>query len=101
MKAIGYRHNLPIADVRSLEDVDLPAPSPRPRDLLVRVGAVSVNPVDTKIRKSRKPAEGQIEVLGWDVVGVVGVEESSVRALGALQRWNPVPIFGWRNRCTT
>ena len=71
MKAIGYRHNLPITDVRSLEDVELPAPSPRPRDLLVRVSTISVNPVDTKVRKSRKPAEGQVEVLGWDAVGVV------------------------------
>jgi zinc-binding alcohol dehydrogenase family protein len=71
MKAIGYRQNLPITDVRSLEDVELPAPSPRPRDLLVRVSAVSVNPVDTKVRHSRKPAEGQVEVLGWDAVGVV------------------------------
>jgi zinc-binding alcohol dehydrogenase family protein len=71
MKAIGYRHNLPVTDAKSLEDVELPTPSPRPRDLLVRVNAVSVNPVDTKIRRARKPAEGQVEVLGWDAVGVV------------------------------
>ncbi len=71
MKAIGYRLNLPITDARSLEDVELPTPSPRPRDLLVRVSAISVNPVDTKIRQSRPPAEGQVEVLGWDAVGQV------------------------------
>jgi zinc-binding alcohol dehydrogenase family protein len=71
MKAVGYRHNLPITDPRSLEDVELPAPSPGARDLLVRVSAISVNPVDTKIRLSRKPADGQVEVLGWDAVGVV------------------------------
>lgn len=71
MKAVGYRQNLPITDAKSLEDLELPAPSPGPRDLLVRVKAVSVNPVDTKIRRSRKPAEGQVEVLGWDAVGVV------------------------------
>lgn len=71
MKAIGYRKNLPIADVQSLEDVELPTPTPKPRDLLVRVSAISVNPVDTKIRKARIPADGQVEVLGWDAVGTV------------------------------
>lgn len=71
MKAIGYRHNLPITDPKSLEEVELPVPTPKPRDLLVRVRAVSVNPVDTKIRQARKPAEGQVEVLGWDAVGLV------------------------------
>jgi zinc-binding alcohol dehydrogenase family protein len=71
MKAVGYRNNLPITDSRSLEDVQLPTPTPKPRDLLVRVSAVSVNPVDTKVRRSRKPAAGQVEVLGWDAVGVV------------------------------
>jgi zinc-binding alcohol dehydrogenase family protein len=71
MKAIGYRDTLPITDPQSLEDVELPAPTPRPRDLLVRVSAVSVNPVDTKIRRARKPADGNVEVLGWDAVGRV------------------------------
>jgi len=71
MKAIGYRENLPITDKDALIDVELPTPTPRPRDLLVRVSAVSVNPVDTKVRRNRKPAEGSVEVLGWDAVGVV------------------------------
>lgn len=71
MKAIGYRRNLPITHADALEDVELPIPTPKPRDLLVRVGAVSVNPVDTKIRRARKPAEGEVEVLGWDAVGIV------------------------------
>ena len=71
MKAIGYRHNLPIQDDASLLDIELPDPTPGPRDLLVRVSAISVNPVDTKIRQNRKPAEGGVEVLGWDAVGTV------------------------------
>jgi zinc-binding alcohol dehydrogenase family protein len=71
MKAIGYRRSLPITHSYSLEDVELPVPLPRPRDLLVRVSAVSVNPVDTKIRQARQPTEGQVEVLGWDAVGIV------------------------------
>jgi zinc-binding alcohol dehydrogenase family protein len=80
MKAIGYRDNLPITDAKALEDVELPASTPKARDILVRVSAVSVNPVDTKIRKARKPADGQVEVLGWDAVGVVeGVGEEVSR----------------------
>lgn len=71
MKAVGYRRSLPITDPAALEDLELPTPEPGPRDLLVRVSAVSVNPVDTKIRRSRQPAEGNVEVLGWDAVGVV------------------------------
>lgn len=71
MKAVGYRQNLPVDHAEALEDLELPAPTPGPRDLLVRVLAVSVNPVDTKIRRDRAPAPGQVEVLGWDAVGIV------------------------------
>lgn len=71
MKAIGYLQSLPIDHPESLVDLELPAPTPGPRDLLVRVGAVSVNPVDTKVRRSRAPQPGQPEVLGWDAVGIV------------------------------
>lgn len=71
MKAIGYRQNLPVDQPHALEDLELPAPQPGPRDLLVRVKAVSVNPVDTKVRRNRAPKAGQPEVLGWDAVGIV------------------------------
>lgn len=71
MKAVAYTRSLPISDPASLVDVDLPDPSaPTGRDLLVRVEAVSVNPVDTKIRHRVDPA-GQPKVLGWDAVGTV------------------------------
>jgi len=71
MKAIGYYNPLPIDDAASLQDLDLPAPTPGERDLLVRVSVVSVNPVDTKVRLSAKPAPGKAKVLGWDAVGTV------------------------------
>ena len=71
MKAIGYRQNLPVDQPHALEDLELPASQPGARDLLVRVKAVSVNPVDTKVRRNRAPKPGQPEVLGWDAVGVV------------------------------
>ncbi|MDP1977072.1 zinc-binding alcohol dehydrogenase family protein [Undibacterium sp.] len=71
MKAIAYRHSLPIDNTASLEDVELPKPVLEARDLLVRVNAISVNPVDAKVRLGRAPAEGQLNVLGWDAVGIV------------------------------
>ena len=76
MKAIAYQHALPITDPLSLQDVDLPEPTPGARDLLVEVQAIAVNPVDTKMRLRSVPAEGQWAVLGWDAVG-------TVRAVGA------------------
>ena len=71
MKAIAYYQNLPIDQPEALLDVELPAPQPGPRDLLVEVRAISVNPVDTKIRRNVTPEAGQAKVLGWDVAGVV------------------------------
>lgn len=50
MKAIAFTRPLPINAPDSLVELDLPQPQPGPRDLLVRVQAVSVNPVDTKVR---------------------------------------------------
>lgn len=73
MKAIGSKSPLPISDHESLQDFELPKPNLEERDLLVRVDAVSVNPVDTKIRRSpvSPDQEGLERVLGWDVAGVV------------------------------
>lgn len=71
MKAVGYRQNLPLTEPESLLDLELPEPTPGPRDLLVAVHAVSVNPVDTKVRKGAAPEPGQARVLGWDAAGVV------------------------------
>lgn len=71
MKAVAYRQSLPIEHAESLLDVTLPEPTPGPRDLLVDVKAVSVNPVDTKVRKRAAPPAGEVKVLGWDAAGVV------------------------------
>jgi zinc-binding alcohol dehydrogenase family protein len=83
MKAVGYRQSLPIDHPASLEDLSLPDPTPGARDLLVRVHAVSVNPVDTKVRKRAQPEAGEAKVLGWDAVG-------TVEAIGAaVSRFQP------------
>ena len=71
MKAVAYFQNLPIDHPDALQDIDLPEPTPGPRDLLVEVRAISVNPVDTKIRRNAAPENGQPRVLGWDVSGVI------------------------------
>ena len=71
MRAVGYQNPLPIEDPAALVDIDVPKPEPAGRDLLVAVKAISVNPVDTKVRKSVKPAEGAWKILGWDAAGTV------------------------------
>ncbi|RWR28773.1 zinc-binding alcohol dehydrogenase family protein [Sinirhodobacter populi] len=71
MLAIGYKNPLPIADDNSLVDIDLPRPAPTDRDLLVEIKAISVNPVDTRVRASAKPDGDGWKVLGWDAAGIV------------------------------
>ncbi|MCU7648965.1 zinc-binding alcohol dehydrogenase family protein [Pseudomonas piscis] len=78
MKAIAYYQSLPIDDPRALQDIELPEPTPGPRDLLVEVKAISVNPVDTKVRRNVQPEDGAPKVLGWDVAGVVKAVGSEV-----------------------
>ncbi|WP_233625031.1 zinc-binding alcohol dehydrogenase family protein [Actinoplanes sp. ATCC 53533] len=70
MRAVGYRRNLPISDPASLVDLELPVPVPGEHDLLVRVEAVSVNPVDVKVRANSDPG-GKPKILGYDAAGVV------------------------------
>ena len=71
MRAVGYQKSLPTDDAAALVDIELPKPEPRGRDLLVQVEAVSVNPVDTKVRRRAEAAPGEWKVLGWDAAGVV------------------------------
>lgn len=71
MRAIGYQQAQAITAETALVDIELPHPEPTGRDILVEVKAVSVNPVDTKIRRSVTPEDGQWKVLGWDAAGIV------------------------------
>jgi zinc-binding alcohol dehydrogenase family protein len=71
MRAVGYYQPLPIDHPEALVDLGLAAPTPAGRDLLVSVRAVSVNPVDTKVRKSAVPPPGSARVLGFDAAGIV------------------------------
>ena len=71
MKAIGLYRYLPISDPESLVDVEADKPNPIGRDLLVQVRAISVNPVDTKVRAPKDQVEDTPKILGWDAAGVV------------------------------
>lgn len=71
MKAIGYLTPQSIENADALIDFETPVPSATGRDLLIKVKAISVNPVDTKVRSSASPAGGQHRILGWDAVGEV------------------------------
>ncbi|MGC3940920.1 zinc-binding alcohol dehydrogenase family protein [Roseobacter sp. EG26] len=72
MKAVGITHYRDIDENDVFVDVDLPKPTPKGRDLLIAVKAVSVNPVDTKVRAGGgDKVENPPRVLGWDASGVV------------------------------
>lgn len=71
MKAVGYSQSLPIDNPESLTDIELPQPVAAGQDLLVKVKAIAVNPVDYKIRRRVSPEDGEFKVLGWDAVGKV------------------------------
>lgn len=83
MKAIGYRTAGSIDRTEALVDLELPRPQPTGRDILVEVRAVSVNPVDTKVRRTTSPEGEDWKILGWDAVGRV----AEVGAAVAL--WRP------------
>jgi zinc-binding alcohol dehydrogenase family protein len=71
MRAIGYRDPQDITADTSLIDLDIPTPVAAGRDLLVEVRAISVNPVDAKVRRNAQPPAGEARILGWDAAGIV------------------------------
>ncbi|MGB5716148.1 MAG: zinc-binding alcohol dehydrogenase family protein [Gammaproteobacteria bacterium] len=79
MKAIAYRTPGPIDREDALQDITLETPKAEGHDLLVRISAVSVNPVDTKLRLGAAPEGGDWRVLGFDAAGVVEAVGSEVQ----------------------
>lgn len=73
MKIFSFYKSLPVDDPQSFIELSADSPSPGPRDLLIEVRAISVNPVDAKIRAGGGPGrpEGQLPILGWDASGIV------------------------------
>ncbi|KAB2733730.1 zinc-binding alcohol dehydrogenase family protein [Brucella intermedia] len=79
MKAVAYQNAGKLDRADSLVEVTLDKPVAAGRDLLVQVEAISVNPVDYKIRSGVSPDAGQWKVLGWDAVGTVVETGDQVR----------------------
>ncbi|NEP00938.1 MAG: zinc-binding alcohol dehydrogenase family protein [Symploca sp. SIO2E9] len=71
MKAVGLTKYLPIDNENSLLDLEIPKPVAKGKDLLVQVKAISVNPVDTKVRSPKDKVESSPRIIGWDASGVV------------------------------
>ncbi|MBP4041483.1 zinc-binding alcohol dehydrogenase family protein [Aeromonas sp. SrichE-2G] len=86
MKAIALTHYLPSDHPHCFIEVNLADPTPGPRDLLVRVNATSINPVDTKVRAPKEKVESSPRVLGWDAVGDVVAVGSEVTLFQAGDR---------------
>jgi zinc-binding alcohol dehydrogenase family protein len=71
MKAIKFQKHPSRDEEPSFIETDIPSPAPGPHDLLVRIEAVSINPVDTKVRAGRVRVPETVDVLGWDAAGTV------------------------------
>lgn len=73
MKAIGFKQSLPITEENSFIACEVEKPTPSGYDLLVKIWAISVNPVDFKIRQNA--AKDKVldtpKIIGWDAVGIV------------------------------
>lgn len=80
MKAVGFTRSLPIESPDSFIDFETPVPVPEGHDLLVKIKAISINPVDFKIRQnSAKDKELDApKIIGWDAVGIVEAVGSDV-----------------------
>jgi zinc-binding alcohol dehydrogenase family protein len=78
MKAVGYTKSLSIDAADALLDFETAKPEPQAHDIRVAVKAVSVNPVDTKVRKRAAPPDGETKILGYDAAGVVDAVGSDV-----------------------
>lgn len=80
MKAIGFNTSLPIYEEKSFIEFDLPVPIPEKRQLLIKIEAIAVNPVDYKIRQNslKDSRQDTPKIIGWDAIGIVEAVGPSV-----------------------
>lgn len=71
MRAVGYFKSGPITEAKALENVEVPEPVAGDFDVIVDVKAISVNPVDYKVRLRAPPTGTGPKVIGFDAAGVV------------------------------
>lgn len=79
MQAVGFTRSLPASNPESLIDFEAPMPAPSGHDLLVQVKAVSVNPVDYRVRRDMGPANLGTRIVGYDAAGVVSAVGADCR----------------------
>lgn len=77
MKAFAYSQSLAITEPAALFEIELATPELAAHDVLVKIAAIAVNPVDTKVRLNA-PALNQARVLGWDACGEIVAVGSAV-----------------------
>lgn len=86
MKAVGFKTSLPITDVNSFIDFKTDTPKPNGHELLVKIKAIAVNPVDYKIRQSAAidTVLDEAKIIGWDATGIVEAvgEQVSIFKIG-------------------
>jgi NADPH:quinone reductase len=84
MKIVSFHQSLPISDPESFLDLSADKPTPGPRDLLVEIRAIGINPVDAKIRGGGGPGRpsGSLKILGWDAAGIVRAVGPEVALFG-------------------
>ncbi|WP_110971574.1 zinc-binding alcohol dehydrogenase family protein [Pseudomonas huaxiensis] len=78
MTAVGFRRGSSLADPLCLTDIEVERPEPGPHDVRVAVHAVSVNPLDTKVRAGLVSTPDSVRCLGWDAAGIVEAVGSAV-----------------------
>ena len=81
MKAVGYKKAGGIDQQEALLDIEIELPVAEGYDLLVEVKAISVNPVDYKIRQNRSSENGEWQIIGWDASGIVKTVGDKVTGL--------------------
>lgn len=79
MKAVAYKTPGSIDRADALQDITLDKPRAQGRDLLVKINAVSVNPVDAKLRMGKAPEGSEWSVLGFDAAGIVEAVGAEVK----------------------
>ncbi len=80
MKAIGFRKSLPITEPDSFIEFETDISQPTGKDILVKINAIGINPVDYKIRQnSAKEMLGTPKIIGWDAAGIVEAVGSDVK----------------------
>ena len=95
MQAIGFKTSLPISQADSFIQFEKETPVPKGYELLVKIQAVSINPVDYKIRQNslKDKISDNPKIIGWDAVGVV---EAVGGIYGGREMRKPTqPIFEW------